>query len=129
MKANYRKSKDGFIGKKKYVFTEEQLSEFINAEWKIKEEELYKLASKDAAAQILAVLFTTLYMPPYNWRAKRLVAIKEAMSDVFRAMQTGVLGKHFSTVECVEFCKREFGIDMDKELEKILTEDKKDAEQ
>lgn len=127
MKANYKKSKDGFIGKKKYVFTEEQLEAYLNEEWKRKEENLYKLACKDAAAQILAVLFTTLYMPPYNWRSKRLRAIKEAMSDVFRAMQTGVLGKHFSTIECVEFCKREFGIDMDKELEKILTEEKEDA--
>lgn len=128
MKANYKRSSDGFIGKKKYVFTEEQLTKYLDTEWKSKEEELYKLACRDSAAQILAVMFTTLYMPPYNWRAKRLVAIKEAMSDVFRAMQTGVLGKHFSTIDCVEFCKKEFGIDMDEELKKIITEDKKDAE-
>ena len=110
MKANYK-------GKNKRVmsFTEKQLEEFINAEWEEKRDQMYKEATKDVSAQILAVVFSTLYKPPYNWRAERLKRFKSNIEFTFSSMSTGVLGKEFGTVECIEFLKTEFGIDFDEE--------------
>lgn len=114
MRANYeRKGKE--IQKRNMCFTEKQLEAYINEEWEKKRDLLYKEATKDVSAQILAVIFSTLYKPPYNWREKRLKDLKERIEFTFNTMSTGVLGKDFSTVDCLEFMKREFGIDFDKE--------------
>lgn len=117
MKANYRRLKDGTTGRNKMCFTEKQLEEYLNDEWKKKEKELYNAAIKDASAQILAVMFSTLYKPPYNWRKQRLLSFKKNVEATFRDMQTGILGKEFNTLTCIDFMKREFGIDFDKEVE------------
>ena len=114
MKANYKRSgKD--IQKRTMSFTEKQLEEYLNEEWEKKRDEVYKEATKDVSAQILAIIFSTLYKPPYNWREKRLKDLKERIEFTFNTMSTGVLGKEFGTVDCIEFLKREFNIDFDKE--------------
>ncbi len=115
MRANYKRLKDGNVGKNKMCFTEAQLEMHLNEEWKKKEKELYAAATKDVSAQLLAVFFATLYQPPYNWRKKRLLKFKHNVEGMFSLMSTGVLGKDFGTVECIEFMKKEFGIDFDKE--------------
>lgn len=116
MEANYRRNKDGTIGKRTLCFTEEQLQDYFNQQWEAKTTEIYSAATKDITAQILAVMFATLYKPPYNWRGKRLSELKDRIEATFLDMQTGVMGKDFGTVDCIEFMKREFGIDFDKEV-------------
>lgn len=116
MKANYARLKDNTVGKKKISFTEKQLEQYLEAEFEKKRDEVYKSAVKDVSAQILATLFSTLYMPPYKWRKKRLLRLKENIEGTFSMMTEGnILGKNFSTEECISFMKKEFGIDFDKE--------------
>lgn len=115
MKANYKRLKDGTIGKGTICFTEKQLEEYLAAEWEKKQSEVYKAVTKDVSAQLLAVFFTTLYEPPYKWRKKRLLEFKHNVELMFQLMTTGVLGKKFGTQECIDFMKKEFGIDFDKE--------------
>lgn len=114
MKANYRvRGKE--VQKRTMSFTEEQLEKYLSDEWEKKRDEVYKEATKDVSAQILAVIFSTLYKPPYNWREKRLKDLKERIEFTFSTMSTGVLGKDFSTIDCIDFLKKEFNIDFDKE--------------
>ena len=116
MRANYKINKDGTVGKKTVSFTEKQLQEYFNEQWESKVTEMYAAATKDITAQILAVMFATLYKPPYKWRGKRLKKLKDDIELTFKDMQTGILGKEFGTIDCIEFMKREFGIDFDKEV-------------
>lgn len=114
MKANYR-VKNGVISKNKLVFTEEELTAYLEEEWDKKRDLMYSEAKKDVSAQILAVFFSTLYKPPYNWRKERLLKLKKNIEFTFRDMTTGVMGKNFGTLDCLKFLKEEFGIDFDEE--------------
>lgn len=114
MKSNYR-VKNGKVTKGVMCFTEKQLEEYLNEEWEKKQAEMYKVITKDVSAQLLAVFFTTLYQPPYNWREKRLLDFKHNVEFVFQSMSTGILGKKFGTEECIAFMKEKFNIDFDKE--------------
>lgn len=116
MKSNYKRSKDGSVGKKIRCFTEEELNAYLEAEWVKKESAVYKAATKDVSAQILAVMFATLYKPPYNFRKQRLLQFKHNVEATFQTMSTGIMGKSFGTVDCIEFMKNEFGIDFDAEV-------------
>ena len=113
MRANYRNNA-GRLQKKVKCFSEEELQDFVNTEWEKHKDEVYQIAVRDVSAQILAVLFSTLYQPPYNWREKRLKDLKSRFEFTFAAMSKTVLGKDFSTIDCMEFLKSEFGIDFDK---------------
>lgn len=114
MKANYRQNK-GKLQKRTKVFSEEDLQEFVNSEWEKHKDEVYQIATRDVSAQILAVMFATLYMPPYGWREKRLKDLKRHFEYTFKSMSDTVLGKEFGTIDCIEFLKSEFGIDFDKD--------------
>lgn len=116
MRANYRHTRSGDINKRTRCFTEDELKEYLDAEWLKRESELYKAATKDVSAQILAVMFATLYKPPYNWKRKRLLEFKHNVESTFHDMTTGIFGKEFSTIDCIEFMKREFDIDFDAEV-------------
>lgn len=118
MKSNYRRAKDGTVSKKIKCFTEEELTAYLEEQWAAKEAEIYQAAIKDASAQILAVAFSTLYKPPYNWRTRRLMQFKRNIDATFQTMSTGILGKKFGTMECLEFMKNEIGIDFDEEVRK-----------
>lgn len=120
MRANYKINKDGTFGKRTVSFTEKQLQEYFNEQWELKVKEVYDAATKDITAQVLAVMFATLYKPPYNWRGKRMNEFKDRIESTFVSMKTGVMGKDFGTIDCIEFMKREFGIDFDKEANNSL---------
>ena len=79
MKANYKINKDGTFGKRTVSFTEKQLQEYFNEQWELKVKEVYDAATKDITAQVLAVMFATLYKPPYNWRGKRMNELKASL--------------------------------------------------
>lgn len=117
MRANYRRTKTGEVRLNRKSFTEAELTSYLESEWKVKEDELYKIAVKDATAQVLAVVFSTLYKPPYNWRKQRLEQLRANVEATFVSMSVGILGKKFDAVDCIEFMKKEFGIDWDKEIE------------
>ena len=43
--------------------------------------------------------------------------LRANVEATFLSMSTGILGKKFDAVDCIEFMKNEFGIDWDKEIE------------
>lgn len=112
MKANYKKDKRG-ISRRTVCLTEEQMNAFLEEEWLKKQDSMYKAATNDISAQLLAVMFSTLSREPYNWSAEQLLQFKKDVELTFSFMTTGVLGKSFGTVDCIQFMKNEFGIDFD----------------
>ena len=120
MKANYKKDKRG-ISRRTVCLTEDQMNAFLEEEWLKKQDRMYKAATNDVSAQLLAVMFSTLSREPYNWSAEQLLQFKKDVELTFSFMSTGVLGKNFGTVDCIEYMKKEFGIDFDKDNMYIKT--------
>ena len=115
MRANYKRLKDGSIGKGTICFTEKQLEEYLAVEWEKRQSEIYQAVIKDVSAQLLAVFFTALSWPPYNWKKKRLLKCKSNVEFVLSTLSTGILGKKFTTQQCIDYIKEQCGIDFDKE--------------
>ena len=120
MKANYKKDKRG-ISRRTVCLTEEQMNAFLEEEWLKKQDRMYKAATNDVSAQLLAVMFSTLSRDPYNWTPEQMLQFKKDVELTFNFMSTGVLGKNFGTVDCIEYMKKEFGIDFDKDNMYIKT--------
>ena len=97
------------------------MNAFLEEEWLKKQDRMYKAATNDVSAQLLAVMFSTLSREPYNWSAEQLLQFKKDVELTFSFMSTGVLGKNFGTVDCIEYMKKEFGIDFDKDNMYIKT--------
>lgn len=115
MKANYKRNNDGRVGKSVMCFSEKQLEEYLNQEWEKKQSELYKVVTKDVSAQLLAVFFTTLHQPPYNFGKERLLKFKHNVEFVFSSMNGNIFNRKFGTEDCIKFMKENFDIDFDKE--------------
>lgn len=113
MKANYRVDRDG-IGKNKMVLSKEDIGEYLNEEWEEKKDQVYTEVKRDVSAQILSVFFTVM-CKEHGWKKKRLLKLKSDVEAYFALMQTGVFNKTFTPVDCIEYIKDEFGIDLDKE--------------
>lgn len=112
MKANYS-SKTG-MGKK-VVLSEKEIQKALDAEWENKVDEVYNVALRDVSAQVLAVFYTCL-SKKYGFGKKRMLALKRDVEATFTLMNTNnILGKDFTTQDCLDYMKKEFGIDLDKE--------------
>ena len=118
MKANVTRDKDGHITKKVLVVKKEDVSKLIKDEWNEKWEEqrdkVYEVAKRDVSAQVLAVFFTVMNKE-HGWGKKRLEKLKSDVEAYFKLMQTGIFNKSFSLLDCIEYIKNEYGIDLDNE--------------
>lgn len=115
MKANYTRDKEtGSIIKKKMVLTKEEIAQYINEEWESIKDTVYAEVKNDVANQVLAVFFTVLNKE-FGFGKKRLLKVKEGVEANFAIMQQGVFGNKFTPVDCINYLKKEFDIDLDKE--------------
>lgn len=114
MKANYRVDKTHGVMKDKMVMTEEDIGKYLQEEWDTKVDEVYKSVKVDVSNQILAVFFTALHKD-FGFGKKRLLKVKDSVESYFALMQTGIFNKPFSPIDCLNYLKEEFNIDLDKE--------------
>lgn len=115
MKANYRRDKEtGGILKNKMVLTKEEISQYLEEEWEQKKDLVYAEVKNDVANQILSVFFTALNKD-FGFGKTRLLRVKSSVEAWFSIMQTGVFNKQFTPVDCINYLKENFDIDLDKE--------------
>lgn len=115
MKANYTRDKEtGDIFKKKMVLTKEDISKYLEEEWESKRDEVYASVKNDVANQILSVFFTVLHND-FGFGKKRLLKLKDNVEAQFLLMTVGIFGNPYTPVDCLNYLKKEFGIDLDKE--------------
>lgn len=114
MKANYKVTDSGKVVKDKGFVTQYQVDRYLSEDWENRVNGVYANAKRDVSAQILAVFFTVM-QKEHGWGKKRLMKLKGDVEAYFALMQQGVFNKSFTPVDCIDYIKEEFGIDLDKE--------------
>jgi len=115
MKANYRRNKEtSEIFKNKMVLTKEEILQYLEEEWEQKKDLVYTEVKNDVANQILSVFFTVLNKD-FGFGKTRLLRVKSGVEAWFSIMQTGVFNNQFTPVDCINYIKENFDIDLDKE--------------
>lgn len=77
-------------------------------------DKVYAEVRRDVAAQIMAVCCCELHTE-FGFGKKRLKRFHRGICDLLRLMESGVMNKNFSPVECIELLKNKYGIDLDKD--------------
>lgn len=109
MKSNYKK-------KVPIVTTPEQLENIVREAIKEKQDELYKKVATDIAAQLFALVLSTLEVH-CGWKRKRLRAFVEAFQSMAVLTIGGnVAGHEIDARKIMEHCKDVHGIDVYEEL-------------
>lgn len=99
---------------KSYCTSKQAMKKAIDREWESKQNEFFELCKKDISAQILAVCMLTL-KTRFGFGKKRMNDFYIDVADTFDVMQKGLIfGKSFSTVDCIEMIKKDYGIDLDR---------------
>lgn len=96
---------------KSYCTNGKALRKAIEKEWETKQNEFFEQCKYDIAAQIIAVCMLTL--------KTRFGFGKSRMNDFYNDLKgtlnvNSILGKSFSTVDCIELIKKLYDIDLDK---------------
>lgn len=98
---------------KSYCTNRKALKKAINQEWKSKEDEYFELCKKDISAQVLAVCMMSL-KTRFGFGKKRMNDFYDDVMGLFNIMEKGLIfGKNFSTVDCINMIKEDYGIDLD----------------
>lgn len=85
----------------------------VAEEYEKQAKQLYAEVGRDVVAQIMATCCTVLNKD-YGFGQKRLSDFKQGVECLFKMMLTdGILGKPFTTLNCIEYMRDNFGIDFD----------------
>ncbi len=100
--------------KPKMFYTPQDIDKYIREEWESQVDKVYADAKRDVAAQLMAVCLTELNKE-FGFGKDRLNKFYSGVNDYFRLMSTGgVMGKEFSTLNCINYMIEQYGIDVDK---------------
>lgn len=92
--------------------TQKQVEKAVQLEAKKQTTEIYDKALKDAAYQMWAVMLCVLHKQ-FGFGKTRLHQVKDSTEDEFMMMRDGILGKDYTTNDCVKFLKEKFDIDFE----------------
>lgn len=90
--------------------TESQIRRIVQDEAKRQTTEIYEAALKDATYQAFAVMMCVLHRE-FGFGGERLRRLKDLTESEFMQMKIGILGKSYSTNDCVKFLKEKYSID------------------
>ena len=107
---SYQKGVENVNVKKRVIMTEKKIEEVVKAEAKRHTEQIYAQAHQDVSYQVIAVLLCVLHRE-FGFGKERLTKVKNLTEHEFMAMRTGILGKSYTTNDCVKFLKENYGID------------------
>lgn len=105
MKANY---------KQKCFYTAQDIDRAIKKELDATLDKVYQDVKQDVAAQIISICLTELNKE-FGFGKNRLQQFYKGVNGLLRIMSTdGIFGKEFTPVNCIEYMREQFGIDVDK---------------
>lgn len=107
MKANY---------KREPTVKKSNIEAVVRSEFNKQLDNVYNEVKNDIAAQLMAVCCHALHSS-FDFGAKRLRRFTDEVENLFEIMlNKGIFGKPFTTENCIEYMKNEFGIDFDEEI-------------
>jgi hypothetical protein len=99
---------------KSHLTSKQSMKKAIDREWESKQNEFFELCKKDISAQILAVCMLTL-KTRFGFGKKRMNDFYNDFIGTCKIMDKDLIfGKSFSTVDCIEMIKKDYGIDLDR---------------
>ena len=99
---------------KSHLTSRQAMKKTIDREWESKQNEFFELCKKDIVPQVLAVCMMTL-KTRFGFGKKRMNDFYNDVTGTFEIMEKkAVFGKSFTTVDCINMIKDDYGIDLDK---------------
>lgn len=98
--------------KSRIITTDKQIRKIVEREAK---KQLAEYEQKDfsrVAYQAMAVVMCVLNRE-FGFGRKRLQKLKDKTEDEFMLMTKGILGRSYNANDCIEFVKKEYGIDFE----------------
>jgi hypothetical protein len=106
--------------KKKMFVTEAEMQKYIQNEWDNRTNEVFEECKRDIVAQFMAVCCTELNKE-FKFGKIKLNRFKTGVESIFKLMTNdGILGKPFTTENCIKAMKDKYGIDFDEREENQL---------
>lgn len=93
--------------------SESQIRRIVQDEAKRQTTEIYDKAMQDSVYQAFAVMMCVLHKE-FGFGKERLHRLKDLTEDEFMAMKCNVLGRSYTTNDCVRFLKENYDIDFSK---------------
>lgn len=91
----------------------------LNEEYAKRVDLVYKEVGRDVVAQIMATCCTVLNKD-YHFGKDRLLRFKQGVEGLFKIMlKDGIVGQEFTTENCINYMRDNYGIDFDKKEEVI----------
>lgn len=95
------------------LITAGEMKRQFQAEFDARSGEIFDVAKKDVTAQLMAACLVEL-QKEFGFGKDRLQRFKRGVEGLFTAMaHDGVLGKEFSTQNCIDFIREKYGIDVE----------------
>lgn len=101
-------------GRKILISVDEMKAQF-DAEFESRKDKMYEEVEKDVIPQVMAVCFMELNKE-FGFGEKRLKQFKRGITGLFAMMCSGVMGKPFTTVDCIDYIQKNFNIDLEEML-------------
>lgn len=95
--------------------SQKEIEKAVRKETQIHLREEYDKISRDISYQALAVAFDCLNKE-FGFGEKRLKRLKDLIEASFVAMELGVFGKKYDTLDVAKSLKKKFGIDFTKSM-------------
>lgn len=103
MKSNY---------KKKCFYSVDDIDREVKKQWSARVDKVYDVVKQDVAAQILAVCMMELNKE-FGFGYKRMMQFYHGVNGLIKIMSSdGMFGKDFTALDCIEYIKSEYGIDI-----------------
>lgn len=96
---------------------ETEIRRKVEEEYQKKKDEVYEVVINDVLPQFMAVCLCVLNKD-HGFGRKRLLSFLDGVKTQFAWMDgIGILGQKVNTLDCLEYLKKRYDIDVDKEMQ------------
>lgn len=106
--------------KSRVLTNQKQVKQLAEQEYLRLKDTVYDNVIRDVIPQFLSVCMVILNREN-NFGEKRLRRFVESVMSEFTLMNRGVLGREYDPLQCIDYLKDKYGIDVDEEIKKIQT--------
>lgn len=99
----------------------------VQEEYQKQKDEVYLETMGEIVPQAMAVVFLAL-SKDFKFGKKRLEQLLQGVKFYVDISQQGILNKKFTAIDCIEYLKEQYGIDLDKEITVVLQKGKSEKE-
>lgn len=111
--------------KSRIITSQSEVKRFAEEEYLRLRDTVYENVIKDVLPQFISVCMIILNREN-GFGKKRLTKLLDSVKAEFKIMNCGIFGKNYDPLDCLEFLKNKYGIDVDKELKSIKGEKQND---